>query len=138
MNKMRLALIVALLMALMIPMTVQAAGVFYCSTLRASGGTGTYADPWACGTQAQIDTVVYSYICNAGGGWLYQIYANEYVYYRIEWVGKQCQITWQQRYPGYPPNTGVDIPMPLLVGGALTLGAVMVVGGVALRRRKTA
>ncbi|MFM8322079.1 MAG: hypothetical protein ACKOC5_14300 [Chloroflexota bacterium] len=138
MYKMRIALIVALLFALLIPFAVQAAGVFYCNSGRTSGGNGTYADPWACSTTEQFNYIVYNVICPAGGGWLYEILAGGYNYYRIEWVNNQCQITYRQNYPGYPPNTGVELPMPLLVGGVAAVGAVLIIGGVALRRKNAA
>lgn len=138
MYKLRIAILVALVVALMVPFSVQAAGVFYCSTLRSGGGIGTYADPWGCANAEQFNYVVYDVICARGGGWLYEIYDGAYVYHRIEWVNRQCSITWSQRYPGYPPNTGVNLPMPLLVGLAASAGIVMIVGGVALRRRQTA
>lgn len=136
-TKLRVALLLALIAAVLFPFSVQAAGVFYCSTLRTAGGNGTYADPWACATQNQINDVV-NVICSAGGGWLYQIYADAYVYYRIQWVNNQCAITYQQRYYGYPPNTGVELPMPLLVGMVAAAGGLLIVGGLVLRRRAAA
>jgi hypothetical protein len=39
---------------------------------------------------------------------------------------------WQT---GLPPNTGIDLPAPLIVGGLGTLGAGLLLVGVALRRR---
>jgi hypothetical protein len=138
MSKFRIAILVALLFAIALPFSAQAAGVYYCSTLRASGGTGTNADPWACPDDASFNTLVNNMICPNGGGWLYRIYADSYVYYRIEIVNNQCVTTFTQRYWGYPPNTGVNLPMPLLVGGVASLGAVLILGGVFLRRRTSA
>ena len=131
----------AVLLALMIPAAVSAAGVFYCTTLRDSGGNGTYSNPWACSTNAQFNTVVYDYICSRyGGGHLYRIYSNSYVYYRIEWVAARqtCDITYQSEHPGYPPHTGADFPVPLILAGAAAVGVLFVGVGLGLRRRKMA
>jgi len=139
MKKMRILMVAAVLIVLLIPFSVQAAGTFYCSALLASGGHGTYASPWACSTQAQLDTVIYDYICNGyGGGTLYRILATSYVYYRIEWIpGSQtCQITYTAEYPGYPPNTGPELPLPLMIAGGVAVGAILVVAGLTLRRKE--
>ena len=141
MNKLRILMVCAVLFALMIPAAVSAAGVFYCSTLRSSGGSGTYNDPWACSTNEQFNTVVYDYICyRYGGGHLYRIYSSSYVYYRIEWVASQqrCDITYQSEHPGYPPRTGAEIPVPLIMGGAAAVGLIFLGVGLALRRGKAA
>jgi len=138
MNKIRIAVFVALVLALVVPFSAQAAGVFYCSALYNSGGIGTYANPWACPDQASPNHIINDIICPAGGGWLYQIQAGAYEYFRIEWVNNQCTVTYQQRYYGYPPNTGVNLPMPLLVGSVAGFGALLIVGGVFLRRRALA
>lgn len=136
MNRMRIAIFVALVLALVLPFSVQAAGVYYCGVYtNITAGNGTYANPWACPDQASLNRIIYDVICPAGGGWLYQIQNGAYVYYRIEWVRNQCSITFQQRYNGYPPNTGPTLPMPLLVGGVAGAGALLIVGGVFLRRR---
>lgn len=143
MSKIRLAFFLVLLLALALPVAVSAAGTFYCSTLIASGGNGTYAYPWACSTNEQFNYVVYDRICNVyGGGHLYQIYSGYYMYYRIEWLytnnQRTCTITYRAEYPGYPPNTGVDLPMPLIIGGVAGLAVVLLLAGVYLRRKSPA
>ena len=141
MNKIRIAFILVMLVTLLIPITVQAAGTFYCSTLRSTGGDGTYSNPWACSTNAQFNNVVDT-ICNRyDGGHLYRIYSDHYVYYRIEWVTQNnenyCTITYQNEYPGYPPDTGPDIPMPLILSAVAGVGAILLVGGLMLRRKRS-
>lgn len=139
MNRIRIAILVALVLALMLPFSVQAAGVYYCSgLLTGTGGNGTFAYPWACPDQASLNRIIYDVICPAGGGWLYQIQSGYFIYYRIEWVNNQCTITFQQRYNGYPPNTGVNLPMPMLVASVAGFGALLIVGGVFLRRKTAA
>ncbi len=138
MSKFRIALLVALLFAIALPFSAQAAGVYYCTTLRASGGSGTYADPWACPDDVTFNRWINDAICPSGGGWFYRIYADSYVYYRVDIVNKQCVTTLIQRYWGYPPNTGVTLPMPFVVGGVAGVGALLIVGGVFLRRRALA
>ena len=141
MNKLRILMIFAVLFALLIPAAVSAAGVFYCDTSRASGGSGTWGDPWACSTNAQFNNVVYDYICyRYGGGHLYRIYPGSYVYYRIEWIASRqtCDITYQSDHPGYPPQTGAEFPVPFILGGAAAVGVLFLGAGLALRRRKMA
>jgi hypothetical protein len=135
MKKIRIFIIIAVLISLMIPATVSAAGSFYCSTLRASGGSGTWADPWACATEPQfaaiVDTICEQYI----GGFLYQIFDGYYVVYEIEW-DDGCEIISTNRYPGYPPDTGPDLPMPVILSIAAASGAALVLVGTVMRRRK--
>jgi len=143
MKKMRIIMVAAVLMMLLIPTAVSAAGTFYCSALKSSGGVGTYANPWACSTDAQLNTVIYVYVCyQYGGGHLYQVYENSYIYYRIERVpvvtGQyECRITFRGEYPGFPPDTGPDIPLPLILGAAAVAGGLLLVAGITLRRRRS-
>jgi len=142
MRKIRTAIIITALLGLLIPATVSAAGTFFCSDLIASGGNGTYASPWACSNEQQFNQVV-QVICNRyGGGNLYRIFIDSYIFYRIEWVYQNnqqvCTIVYQSEYPGYPPNTGPDIPYPLVLGSAMTGGAVLIVAGLALRKKREA
>jgi hypothetical protein len=141
MKKLLVLTVCAVLLALMVPAAVSAAGVFYCSTTRASGGNGTYNDPWACGTNEQFNWVVYDQICyRYGGGHLYRTWPGSYVYYRIDWIAERqtCEITYQSEHPGYPPYTGAEFPVPLILGGAAAVGVLFLGAGLALRRRKTA
>ena len=143
MKKIRILIIAGVLLGLLIPTAVIAAGNFFCSDLIASGGNGTLANPWACSNDQQFNQVVYDFICNRyGGGNLYRIFTDSYIYYRIEWISQNnqrtCTIVYQSEYPGYPPNTGPDIPIPLVMGSAVTGGAVLIVAGLALRKKRAA
>lgn len=140
MKKIRILFIVAVIIASLIPVAVYAQGVWYCSTLIAEGGNGSYAYPWACGTNAQFDYIVYDVICEQhGGGFLYRIYSGSYVFYEIGSVdGGQCDIIYQNEFPGYPPDTGVELPMPLILGAVAVGGSALLLTGLALRRRKVA
>jgi hypothetical protein len=137
---MRIVVLLAVLFGLLIPVGVSAAGTFYCSTLISSGGYGSFNDPWACSNQTQLDHVIQDVICEQyGGGHLYRIFSGYYVYYRIEWYGQnECVIAYQTRYPGYPPDTGVDLPMPLVISAAAAAGALLLVVGLALRKKNRA
>jgi hypothetical protein len=140
MKKSRYLILILVFAALLIPATVYAAGTFYCSTLIAEGGNGSYAYPWACSTDAQFNHIVYDVICGQyGGGNLYRIYASSYVFYQIEWqtVENQavCTIVYQAEYPGYPPDTGVELPMPLIIGAAVAAGGALLLVGLVLRRK---
>jgi len=137
MKKLRFVLVVAVLLALLVPFTVQAAGTFYCSASYSGGGSGTYADPWGCSTQQELDYVINTLICGRyGGGVLYRLFPTSYVFYDIVYIaGQGCTIRFQAEYPGRPPSTGVNLPAPLVatlaVAGALVIGGV----GLALRRK---
>ena len=137
MKKLRYVLIVAILLAVLIPFTVQAAGTFYCSAGYSNAGAGTFANPWGCSTQAELDNVINTLICGRyGGGVLYRLFPTSYVFYDIVWSTDQvCTIRFQAEYPGRPPRTGVNLPAPLVaslaVAGALVIGGV----GLVLRRK---
>jgi LPXTG-motif cell wall-anchored protein len=137
MKKIHIILITALLIAVLIPAAVSAAGVFYCDADRETGGAGTWANPWACATDQQTDDIVNTICLDYYGGHLYRIFDTYYVYYRIVYPGVQerCNVT-STRYPGYPPNTGVELPMPLMLGGGAAIGLLLVGAGVFLRRGK--
>jgi len=84
MKKFRILIIYAVLVAVLIPGTVSAAGVFYCSTTDATGGDGSYDDPWACTDAAELDIVINDQICDIyNGGSLYQVYPDSYRYHVI-------------------------------------------------------
>lgn len=140
MSKFRIFLIVLVALILLI-LPLSAAGAqgpyYYCSAARTSGGSGTYYDPWACSTDAQRQAVIDT-VCRLGGGTVYQIFTGEYVVIYVSWNGQQCVATVGQRYPGYPPNTGVDLPAPLIFGGVALLGIALVGGGLLLRRNRQA
>ncbi len=140
MKKLRFVLIIAVLLALLIPFTVQAAGTFYCDASFPNGGSGTFNNPWGCSTQQQLDYVINTLICGRyGGGVLYRLFPNSYVFYDIVMNANQvCTIRFQAEYPGFPPDTGVNLPAPLIaslaVAGALVIGGV----GLVLRRKPAA
>ena len=140
MKKLHFALIVAFLLSLLLPFTVQAAGTFFCSATISQGGDGSYANPWACSTQDQLNVVINTNVCaDNGGGFLYRLFPYSYVFYDIVQTTQNgqttCVIRRQVEYPGYPPNTGVELPAPMIaalaVGGALVLGFA----GMMLRRK---
>lgn len=142
MNKIRIAIIVAALLGLLITTAVSAAGTFFCTDLVASGGNGSFRNPWACSTEQQFNQVV-QVICNQyNGGNLYRIFIDRYIFYRIQWIFQNdqrvCTIVYQSEYPGYPPNTGPGIPYPLVLGSAMLGGAVLIVAGLALRKKSAA
>jgi hypothetical protein len=140
MKKFRILAIVAVLIAVLIPVAVNAGGVFYCSTNITSGGSGSYYNPWACSTAAQLDYVIDDRICDIyHGGYLYQIFTNSYRYNIITWYSADnCRVTYSADYTGYPPYTGVEVPVPIIIGVVALVGTGMLVAGLALRRKKNA
>ncbi|MCZ7551091.1 MAG: hypothetical protein B6D39_02945 [Anaerolineae bacterium UTCFX2] len=137
MTKIRILFVAAVLIAVLIPVAASAAGVFYCSTLIGSGGNGTYAFPWACSTNAQLQHIINDIICQTyRGGHLYQIFSGYYVHHSIVWVGtgQTCTVT-STEYRGYPPNTGVDLPLPLILAAVAVAGVALVGAGMMLKRK---
>ena len=141
MKKLRLVAILAILIAVMIPVAVSAAGTFYCSTSVATGGTGTLIDPWACSDATQLDSVISDQICDVyTGGDLYQVFPSSYRYHVVTWYSvDDCRVTATYDYAGYPPSTGPDVPTPYIVGAVALVGVGLVAAGyVIIRRRKFA
>ena len=141
MKKLRLLAILAILIAVMIPVAVSAAGTFYCSSSVITGGTGTLTDPWACSDATQLDSVISDQICDVySGGDLYQIFPSSYRYHVVTWYSTtDCRVTATYDYAGYPPSTGPDVPTPYIVGAVALVGAGLVAAGfIIIRRRKLA
>jgi hypothetical protein len=139
MKKLRILTILAILIAVLIPVAVSAAGTFYCSSSVTSGGTGTLADPWACSDATQLDSVINDQICDVySGGDLYQIFPSSYRYHVVTWYSvDDCRVTATYDYAGYPPSTGVDVPTPYIVGAIALVGMGLVAAGfIIIRRRK--
>lgn len=140
MKKFRILAILAVLIAVLIPVAVSAGGVFYCSTSVTSGGDGSYYNPWACSTEGQLDYVINDMICDTYyGGYLYQTFTDSYRYNVITWYSADdCRVTYSADYAGYPPYTGVEVPVPIIIGAVALVGTGMLVAGIALRRKKNA
>jgi len=140
MKKLRILAIFAILIAVMIPVAVSAAGVFYCSTSITVGGTGTQGDPWACSDDTQLDTVINDEVCDIySGGTLYQIFPDSYRYHEVTWYSDtDCRVTSTVDYVGYPPSTGVDLPTPYIVGAVAVVGAGLLAVGLVIRRKRVA
>ena len=140
MKKLRILAIFAILIAVMIPVAVSAAGVFYCSTSVAVGGTGSQGDPWACSDDTQLNSVIDDQICDIyNGGYLYQIFPSSYSYHEITWYSaSDCRITSTANYAGYPPGTGVDLPAPYIIGAVAVVGAGLLAVGLVIRRKRIA
>ena len=139
MKKFRIFTIVVVLIAVLIPVAVGASGVFYCSDSITSGGNGRYYDPWACSTANQLDNVIDDIGETYYGGYLYQIFPDSYRYYVITWYSDDdWRVTYTDDYAGYPPYSGVEVPVPLIVGAVTLVGTGMLLAGVSLRRKKEA
>jgi hypothetical protein len=139
MKKFRIAVIFAvIILAFLIPLGVFASyDIFYCSYDVSSGGDGTWKYPWACETAAEFDAVVDD-ICSYGDGILYEIVPKGYYRHVIKWEGKACGVYSSDFYHGYPPHTGITLPPPLMVSGALVIGLSLFAVGLVVYRRRTA
>jgi hypothetical protein len=67
----------------------------------------------------------------ANGTWMYR---TRTLHYNPQIQAWECPNPgpWQ---PGLPPRTGIDLPMPLVVGGLAVAGVALAGTGLALRRR---
>lgn len=137
--RMMLVVLIALALVVMPLVNVQAqtGPWYYCSATRTTGGSGTYYDPWACSNDAQLTTVTDT-VCRLGGGTLYRIFTGYYVIYYVNYTPNGCEVIPDGEYPGYPPNTGPDIPAPLIIGGVVSAGLLLVAAGLVLRRKSVA
>jgi hypothetical protein len=84
---------------------------------------------------AQEGDILYEMCCNCtsspNGAWLYR---ERRLHYNSETMAWECPEygEWQR---GLPPDTGIDLPAPLVVGGLGIVGAALLAIGVVLRRR---
>ena len=112
---------------------------YYCSFDAESDGDGSYDYPWHCSDDGDLDEIV-SEICGVDDyAILYQIVDDGYYYHVIEDPDDSaCGITSTIFYAGYPPDTGIALPAPLMVGGLALLGAAFLGGGYFLYRKRYA
>lgn len=138
MKKLSLLMIVLFLFALIPSSAFASVPVFYCSYDAAPGGDGSYDAPWQCANSDQLAAVV-AEVCKSGYAILYQTVDTGYYRHTIEDpVDGACKVTSSVFYQGTPPDTGIALPAPLLVGMALTLGAALVAGGYFVYRKRYA
>ena len=84
-----------------------------CQYLPAAAGDTLYAMCCNCAT-------------NPNGDWMYRVY-------QLDGTGG-CTMT-QDWTPGLPPDTGVDLPVPFVVGGLAVLGVGLLGAGLVVKRR---
>ncbi len=83
---------------------------------------------------AQAGDVLYEMCCNcsstAGGTWVY----------RERTLQQNAAGAWECPNPGdwqegLPPETGIDLPAPIIIGGLALIGAALLTAGLLVRRR---
>jgi hypothetical protein len=138
MKKIRILAIAALVAAVLIPAAVLAGGTFYCSTTAATDGDGTLNNPWMCTTEEELNTVIDDRICATYlGGNLYEIFPDSYTLHVITYYSaSDCRVTSSTDFAGFPPDTGVNIPTPVIVAGAALAGAGLVAAGIFLKNKQ--
>jgi hypothetical protein len=78
------------------------------------------------------DPILYELCCDcttAAGSWKYRI---------REWrADGTCPVVdpGEGWYEGLPPGTGIDLPVPVIVGGLALIGAGLLAAGLFVRRR---
>ncbi|MGD9318257.1 MAG: hypothetical protein PVG56_15580 [Anaerolineae bacterium] len=81
----------------------------------------------ATGTTETVYEMCCNCATNPAGDWVY----------RIRTLDDQgnCPITSEGWQRGLPPNTGIDLPVPVIVGGLALIGAGLLAAGMLVRRR---
>jgi hypothetical protein len=73
---------------------------------------------------------VYEMCCNCvsdpTGDWVYRVW---------DFDGSTCTLASEGWQRGLPLGTGIDLPAPLIIGGAVVLGAGLLAAGLLVRRR---
>jgi hypothetical protein len=113
--------------------------VFYCTYNTSATGDGSYDNPWSCADSTELSTVV-GEVCKATSyGILYQIVPSGYYRHVIEDPNDAaCGVTNTTFYYGYPPDTGISLPVPVVISLAVALGALLMGGGYLVYRKRTA
>ena len=147
MKTIRIALLLALIVAILIPSVAFAQDEelyprpnldrYYCSWDVGPGGDGSYNDPWVCKNQQQINNAI-NRVCRMGGGILFQIEEDGYWRYVIRWLDdNECDVR-RTYHRGYPPRTGIALPPTLAFSGALVLGLSLFAVGLVVFRKRSA
>jgi hypothetical protein len=73
---------------------------------------------------------VYEMCCNCiadpTGDWVYRVWTYD---------GATCTLVSEGWLDGLPPGTGIDLPVPLIIGAAVVLGGGLLAAGLLVRRR---
>jgi hypothetical protein len=139
MKKIGIAISLLLLLSLIPTAALAQVPAYYCSYNVGTGGDGSYSYPWQCTDSNQVNQLV-SQICSSHtSAVLYQIVSNGYYYHTIGIPsGGTCQITSSVFYSGYPPNTGITLPVPLMISAMVALGIALLGGGYLIYRKRNA
>ncbi len=80
---------------------------------------------------AAAGDILYAVCCNCAsdpaGSFMFRIYT-------LDGTGG-CEMT-QDWTTGLPPGTGIDLPVPVIIGGLVVLGLALVTVGMVMRRRR--
>lgn len=136
--KKSLVLLSLLALLVLIPSSALAqTPVYYCTSLGTTDGDGSFENPWSCVNTTELNAVIAEICSETDYAILYQIVTNGYYRHVIEDPNDAaCGVTSTVFYYGDPPDTGVTLPMPVLLGGLFALGAVLVGGGYMIYRKR--
>lgn len=103
----------------------------------------TGADP-DCAVIDIANDVCYDVMHERGmmAGTLYELCCNcavdptgDWVYREWDFDGLGCQLVSEGWLEGLPPGTGIDLPVPVIIAGAVVLGGGLLAAGLLMRRR---
>jgi hypothetical protein len=139
MKKFWLAISLLLLLSIIPASAFASTPVYYCSFDVEPGGDGSFDDPWICEDSTQLGNIVTEICAHNEYAILYQTVPSGYYRHVIEDPeDAACAVTSSVFYYGYPPDTGLAIPGPLMVGGLALLGVGLVGGGYLVYRKRYA
>lgn len=135
----RTLILICVLAALLLPAVAYAAGPFYTTTdSKASAtGDGSVGDPRKATTLGELDAACKAFANDLGSDetatvYWYDVDNNGYCRFKLK---KDGSCIPDGCFAGEPPGTGVDVPPPLIVGGLIALGIVLLSAAWLLRRR---
>jgi hypothetical protein len=140
MRSLRVSLIISVLAILLLPVVVLAAGPFYTSTTGKASGSGSAVDPRRAENATELDSACQDFGKKVDAGATATVYwvlktgnSINYFKYSVDSSGKCTPVGALNS--GAPPGFGVDLTPPIIVGGLIALGVLLLAVALLLRRR---
>lgn len=140
----RVSILMAMLVVLLLPGVAHAAGPYYTSTSPdgKASGTGTGVDPRLAETALELASACEWFRDEYGGTTPETVYwvlvsggSYSYFEYTLDAAGVCTPKPGSKIRPGTPPGFGTTVPAPIIVGGLVVLGFLLLGAGWLLSRR---